>query len=111
VDEVRYVLEHKYKANKSSGLSQMPVELLKYLSEEAVDSLCFFLNTFLKFSLPPTDWRTLKVVPLYKGHGDITDCDNYRAIAIMSPIPKLIMSIINHRLEKVSEDRSLRTPT
>ena len=65
----------------------------------------------VKEFIPPSFWRSLKVVPLYKGKGDSTDCNNYRAIAIMPPLAKLLMALINRRLELYAETNNLHTDT
>ena len=51
------------------------------------------------------------MVPFYKGSGSYHDCDNYRAIAVMPPMAKLFMSVLNTRLEKISNDAELRAET
>ena len=37
-------------------------------------------------------------MPLYKGEGAFSDCNNYRSIAVSPPFARLLMSIINQRL-------------
>jgi hypothetical protein len=61
--------------------------------------------------LAPTQWRTSKVTPLYKGKGDPTKPENYRSIAVAPPLSKLFMAVINRRLTKTAEDNNLHAPT
>jgi hypothetical protein len=65
----------------------------------------------VKAGRPPTTWRQLKLVPLYKKEGDPSDPDNYRALAVGHPLAKLAMGVINQRLTAVAEDQQLRAPT
>jgi hypothetical protein len=44
-DELTTVLQHHFKANKSSGLSQMPLRLLKHMGPPGVQCLTSFLNS------------------------------------------------------------------
>ncbi len=42
--ELTNTITHAFKANKSSGLSHMPLQLLKYMSEDGVARVASFLN-------------------------------------------------------------------
>jgi hypothetical protein len=96
--ELKFILEKKYKATKSRGLSILPPHLLKFLGTAGVGSLANFLNSSAILSAPPQSWRTAKVVPLYKGKGDISNPENYRSIAVTPPLAKVFMAAMNHRL-------------
>ena len=111
IKELRLVLEEKFKANKSSGLSPMPLQLLKHLGAGGVDGLCAFLNASAVDQLAPQSWRDTKVVPLYKGKGDVADMNNYRSIAITPPFTKVFMAVMNHRLTEHAEKKGLHAPT
>ena len=100
--ELAHILDHKYKATKSRGLSTLPPQLLKFLGPAGVQCLATFLNASAITSPPPTSWRTAKVVPLYKGKGDTTKPENYRSIAITPPFAKIFMATINHRLTTIA---------
>jgi hypothetical protein len=98
------VLKNHFKANKSSGMSKMPLQLLKHLGTTGVESMAEFLNASAIDQLSPTSWRETKVVPLYKGEGPTSDPENYRSIAITPPFAKLLMAVINRRLtDKATE--------
>ncbi len=102
--ELGEVLERYFKANKSSGLSPLPLQLLKHLGAGGVVGLCTFLNNSAVRQLAPQSWRDTKVVPLYKGKGDKTDMNNYRSIAITPPFTKVFMSVMNRRLTQYAEE-------
>jgi hypothetical protein len=70
-----------------------------------------FLNKSAIEQLAPPSWRASKIVPLYKGEGDTTDCNNYRSIAVAPPFAKLLMSIINKRLTATADENQLHAPT
>ena len=42
--EVKQVLESHFKANKSTGLSQLPLQCLKWIHSEALPTITDFLN-------------------------------------------------------------------
>lgn len=38
-------------------------------------------------------------IPIFKGSGDVSDPNNYRNICVSNPFCKLLMSLLNRRLE------------
>lgn len=94
-EELQHTILHHFKDNKSSGLSDLPLQALRHLGGDALGSLTKFLNTSAIDQLAPVTWRKTKVVPLYKGKGDQLDFNNYRSIAVTPPFTKLLMSVIN----------------
>ena len=42
--EVKQVLQSHFKANKSTGLSQLPLQCLKWINAEALPTITDFLN-------------------------------------------------------------------
>jgi hypothetical protein len=109
--ELTTVLQHHFKANKSSGLSKMPLQLLKHLGTPGVECMADFLNASAITKLPPASWRETKVVPLYKGQGPTSDPENYRSIAITPPFAKVFMAVINRRLTEKATELNLHAPT
>ena len=100
--ELSSVLEQNFKAEKSTGFSPMPLHLLKHMGLTGVQCLATLLNRSAIEQLPPSQWRTSKVTPLYKGKGDATLPENYRSIAVAPPLSKLFMAIMNRRLTNVA---------
>ena len=93
--EVKHVLAEHFRANKSTGLSCLPLQCLKWMNAEAHPAIADFLNKSAIEQLAPQAWRNSKVVPLYKGEGEMSDCNNYRSIAVSPPFAKLLMDIVN----------------
>ena len=109
--ELAHILDHKYKATKSRGLSILPPQLLKFLGPAGVQCLATFLNASAITQLPPPSWRAAKVIPLYKGKGNARDPENYRSITIPPPFAKVFMATINHRLTSTASNQHLHAPT
>ena len=110
-EELANILTHGFKANKSSGLSKMPLELLKHLGPAGTGCMAKFLNDSAIDKLPPEAWRATKVMPLYKGKGDQKLPENYRSIAITPPFAKLFMAVVNKRLTTTAIELELHAPT
>ena len=109
--EIKNVLNSHFCANKSTGLSCLPLQCLKWMSEQTHPMIADFLNKSAIEKLAPQAWRNSKVVPLYKGEGASTDCNNYRSIAVSPPFAKLLMSIVNQRLTNIADENQLLAPT
>ena len=50
----------------------------------------------------PDDWRKSRMVPIFKGKGDVLECNNYRGIKLMSHTMKLWEIIIETRLREIT---------
>ena len=105
------MIAKNFKAQKSSGLSHMPLQLLKHLGPAGIKCMATFLNESAVENLPPQAWREPKVVPLYKGLGSTADPANYRSIAITPPFAKLYMAVINKCLAEQATKLDLHAPT
>ena len=46
----------------------------------------------------PNEWRKSVLVPLYKGKGDVKECENYRWIKLMSHTMKLWEKVIDSKI-------------
>ena len=52
-DELEHVLGRHFKANKSSGLSPLPLQILKHMGRAGVEGMCEFLNESAIVQLAP----------------------------------------------------------
>ena len=95
--EVQEALRHIYN-RKSAGCDGMPIELLKAGGEDAVKVMPGLCNSIFKRKEWPTDWKKSVYVPIYK-KGDKQECGNYRTIALISHASKVLLRIIQRRLE------------
>ena len=110
-DEVAWVLSHRFSGSVSSGLSVLPAQVIKHLAGESLSVVADIMNAFANHLQPPKAWKQLKLCPLYKNKGSRLDSNNYRALCVMHPVAKLYMSLINRRLELISDEKGLRAPT
>ena len=83
---------------KSAGCDGIPIELLKAGGEEAVKVMTGLCNCIWKRKEWPTDWKKSVYLPIYK-KGDKKECGNYRTIALISHASKVLLRVIQRRLE------------
>lgn len=111
IEETKIVVEKHFKTDKSTGFSLMPLHVLKHMGTAGLECVTQLLNNSAIDQLPPKQWRTSKVTPLYKGKGDVTSPTSYRSIAVAPPLSKLFMAIMNRRLINIATEKKLHTPT
>ena len=51
----------------------------------------------------PSVWRESWVVPLYKGKGDVQECQNYRGIKLLCHTMKIWERVVDERLRKQTQ--------
>ena len=95
--EVKEALRH-ISNRKSAGCDGIPIELLKAGGEEAVKVMTGLCNFIWKRKEWPTVWKKSVYVPIYK-NGDKQEYGNYRTIALISHASKVLLRIIQRRLE------------
>ena len=64
----------------------------------------------------PPDWKRGLVVPIWKGKGNLQDCNNYRGITLISVLGKmlthlLLMRVRSHLLKYQRSELSGFTPS
>lgn len=99
--EVRNAL-HNIANNKAPGADGIPAELIKACGEEGIRVLTLICNKALENEEWPDDWKKSVYVPIPK-KGDPRVCDNNRIIALISHASKILLKIIQKRLENFAE--------
>ena len=92
--------------NKSPGSDNIPIELLNQPDKDVIKTLTALCNRIWKTAKWPEDWKHSIYIPLPK-KGDITLCSNNRTISLISHCSKIMLKIIQRRLEPYLE-RELR---
>ena len=84
--------------NKASGGDGIPVELFQILKDDAVKVLHSICQQIWKTQQRPQDWKTSVFTPIPK-KGNAKECSNYRTIALISHASKLMVKILQARLQ------------
>ena len=72
----------KMQNKKARGPDGVPTESLRLVDKIDPMMICDQMNAALEKGIP-TVWRTSILTPLYKGKGNVTECNNYRGIKLM----------------------------
>ena len=85
--------------NKASGGDGIPVELFQILKDDAVKGLHSICQRIWKPRQWSQDWKKSVFIPIPK-KGNAKDCSNYRTIALISHARKLMLQILQARLQQ-----------
>ena len=85
--------------NKASGGDGIPVELLQILKDDAVKVLHSITQQVWKTQQWPQDWRRSVFIPIPK-KGNAKECSNYCTIALISHASKVMLKILQGRLQQ-----------
>ena len=95
--EVKWALEG-ITTNKASGGDGIPIELFQNLKVDAVKVLHSICQQIWKTPKWPQDWKRSVFIPIPK-KGNAKECSNYRTVAFISHASKVMLKILQARLQ------------
>ena len=84
--------------NKVSGGDGIPVELVQILKDNALKMLHSICQQIWKSQQWPQDWKRSVLIPILK-KGNTKECSNYHKIALISHASKVMLKILQARLQ------------
>ena len=93
--EVKWALE-SITTNKASRGDEIPVELFQILKDDVLHSIC---QQIWKTQQWTQDWKRSVFIPIPK-KGNAKECSNYCIIALISHTSKVILKILQARLQQ-----------
>ena len=85
--------------NKATGVDGIPAELFQILKDDAVKVPHSICQQIWKTQQWPQDWKR-SVFILIPKKGNAKECSNYRTIALISHTSKVILKILQARLQQ-----------
>ena len=85
--------------NKASGGDGIPVELFHILKNDAVKVLHTICQQIWKTQKWPQDWKKSVFIPIPK-KGNAKECSNYHTVALISHASKVMLKILQARLQQ-----------
>ena len=85
--------------NEASGGDGIPVELFQILKDDAVKVLHSICQQIWKTQQWPQDWKRSVFIPIYK-KGNAKECSNCHTIAIISHTSKIMLKILQVKLQQ-----------
>ena len=88
-----------HRVNEANGGDRIPVELFQNLKADAVKVLHSICQQIWKTQQWPQDWKRSVFIPIPK-KGNAKECSNYCTIAFISQASKLMLKILQARLQQ-----------
>jgi Reverse transcriptase (RNA-dependent DNA polymerase) len=101
-EEVEWAIR-RLKENKSPGVDKVTGEMLKYGGPQVIDRLHQICNKAWRTGIAPEIWKKSILITIHK-KGSPQECKNYRTIALISHVGKVLMAILNRRLQGQMEE-------
>ena len=95
--EVKWALE-SITMNKAGGGDGIPVELFQILKDDAVKVLHSTCQQIWKTQQQPQDWKRSVFIPVPK-KGNAKECSYYHTIALISHASKVMVKIVQAKLQ------------
>ena len=96
--EVKWALGN-INMNKASGSDRIPAELFQIMKDDAVKVLQSICQQIWKTQQWPQDWKRSVFIPIPK-KGNAKECSNYCTIAFISHASKIMLKILQSRLQQ-----------
>ena len=90
--------------NKANGSDGIPVELFQILKDDAVKVLHLICQQIWKTQQWSQDWERSVFIRIPK-KGNVKECSNYCTIALISHANKVMLKILQARLQKILQAR------
>ena len=94
------------KTNKATGLDCIPPPLLRDGAGAITGCLTYIINLSFTTGVVPEEWKTAKVVPLFKT-GKKEEMENYRPISVLAAASKIAERAMYHQLYQYLDQNSL----
>jgi len=95
--EVKWVLE-SITTNKGSGCDGIPLKLFQILKDDVVKGLQSICQQIWKTQQWPQDWKRSVFIPIPK-KDNAKECSNYHTIALILHSSKVMLKILQARLQ------------
>ena len=95
----------KMKNGKAGGESGILPEMLKAICDEKeiLEMLLSLIHQVWEECRVPSDWCNAVLIPVPK-KGNLKKCDNWRGIALLDVVGKMVARILQERLQRLAED-------
>ena len=97
--DVKWTLGRSITTNKTSGGDGIPAELFQILKDDALKVLHSLCQQIWKTQQWPQDWKRSVFIPIPK-KGKAKQCSNYHTIALISHTSKVMLKILQARLQQ-----------
>ena len=94
------------KSRKEGGISGILPEMVKAAceDEEFMELFLALVHTAWNERQVPQEWAGATIIPILK-KGNLSNCNNWRGIALLNVVGKMVAKVIQKRLQRLAEQR------
>ena len=92
--------------SKATGLDKISARLPRECADLVASSLCSIFNISIVSGVFPIEWKSTKVIPLFK-QGERSDLNNYRPISIIPVVAKVFERIVYNQFYEYLTENNL----
>ena len=97
--EIHNAIYRKKNSKTTPGRDEISYSLLYHLPENAINILTKFYNYAISNNYIPEEWKTVQIIPIPKPHKVLSIINNFRPIALLTYIIKILETIITDKLQ------------
>ena len=91
-------------------MDKLDAYILNLVKKIIVPSVCHILNMSMSSNKFPTKWKIAKVVPLYRGKASKLEPKNYRPVAIVPVLSKVLERAMFQQLVMYMDNNNFFNP-
>ena len=100
----------KMKNSRTCGIDTIDTSIVKLVKAELTPAITHILNLSIRQNIFPNAWKIAKVVPLHKKN-EKTDPKNYRPVALLSVLSKILEKAVFLQIMDYMENNKLLHPS
>ena len=89
------------KPGKAAGTSKVCAEMISASREVEVSVMVELCQRVLDGKGMPDGWQTSVLVPIFKGKGDVRNCNAYRGIKLLEHAMKIVERVLEKGIRKL----------
>ena len=86
------------KSGKATGPFEVSVEMIVASGEIGVKVMMGLCQRVLDGRGIPDEWKTGKIVPIFKGKGNVMSCGSYREMKVLEHAMKIVERVLQRRI-------------
>ena len=87
---------------KACGPVELSIEAVHIILDYKPECIVKAFYNIIRTNKVPNDWRKNRMVPIFKGKGDVLECNNYSGIKLMSHTLEIWERMIEARLGEIT---------
>ena len=89
------------KPGKAAGPSDVCAEMISASEEVGVSVMVELCQRVIDGKEMPDEWQTSVLVPIFKGKGDVRNCNTYRGVKLLEHAMKIVERVLKRRIREL----------